>query len=129
MTRDELKLYIFETYSTSPDMPWPDSPEDEVFRHSSNRKWFALCMRIPKRYLGLPGDERTDVLNMKCDPLMTGSLLGREGFFPAYHMNKDKWISAVISDADEELLKTVLDMSFELTAPKIKRKRKDNQGE
>ena len=91
MTRDELKLYIFETYSTSPDMPWPDSPEDEVFRHSSNRKWFALC--------------------------------------PAYHMNKDKWISAVISDADEELLKTVLDMSFELTAPKIKRKRKDNQGE
>lgn len=124
MTRQELTQYIADVYSTEPDTPWADSPTDEVFRHAANRKWFALCMRIPQRYLGIGKDELIDVLNMKCDPVMIGSLIGSGGFYPAYHMNKDKWISVVLDDkTDDEMLKTVLDISFELTAPKVKRKK------
>ena len=63
---------------------------------------------------------------MKCDPLMTGSLLGREGFFPAYHMNKDKWLSVALDgSADDEQIKMLLDMSFELTAVTIQRRHKE----
>ena len=37
----------------------------------------------------MPGDESIDVVNLKCDPLLIGSLRSEPGFFPAYHMNKD----------------------------------------
>ena len=42
MNRGELKKYIFESYGTEPDCPWPKYPSYEVFRHGENRKWFAL---------------------------------------------------------------------------------------
>ena len=31
--------------------------------------------------------------NVKSDPLLIGSLRGQDGYFPAYHMNKEKWLS------------------------------------
>lgn len=65
------------------------NPNFAVFWHSNNQKWFALIMDIPRSRLGLPGDELLDVVNLKCDPLLIGSLRSEPGFFPAYHMNKD----------------------------------------
>ena len=44
MTRDELQRYIFDHYSTEPDYPWADAPNNAVFRHTGNRKWFALIL-------------------------------------------------------------------------------------
>lgn len=39
-----------------------------------------------------------------------------KGFLPAYHINKEKWISILLDgSADAELLKDLLDMSFQLT--------------
>lgn len=52
-----------------------------------------LVVEINARKLGLPEDKTVDVLNIKCDPMMIGSLRMKEGFFPAYHMNKENWIS------------------------------------
>lgn len=49
-----------------------------------------------------------------CDPLLTGSLVHENGFYPAYHMNKNSWITiALDGKADEEKIKWLLDMSFE----------------
>ena len=89
MTRDELQRYIFDYYSTEPDYPWPDAPNHAVFRHGGNRKWFALVLDVPRNKLGLPGTQMIDVVNLKCDPILIGSLRGEPGIFPAYHMNKD----------------------------------------
>ena len=53
---------------------------------------------------------------------MIGSLRLEQGFFPAYHMNKDKWISVALDGSvDDEQLMFLLDMSFELTDVKIKK--------
>ncbi len=90
-----------------------------VFRHEQNRKWFALLMSIPGSKLGIPGDQTVDILNLKCDPLLTGSLRREPGFYPAYHMNKETWITAALDgSAEEERIKQLLHMSFYLTAPK-----------
>ena len=35
-------------------------------------------------------------LNVKCDPLLIGSLRQKPGSFPAYHMSKTQWITAVL---------------------------------
>ncbi|MGI6080174.1 MAG: MmcQ/YjbR family DNA-binding protein [Candidatus Avilachnospira sp.] len=124
MNREELGTYISDTYGVEPDMPWADEPSYEVFRHVNNRKWFAVIMDIPRNRLGLPGDEMTDIVNLKCDPVILGSFLAEPGFFRAYHMNKENWITVALDgSADEEKLKFILDMSFELTASKLKRKK------
>ena len=53
-------------------------------------------MNVPEHRLGLPGDGSVNVLDVKCDPRMIGSLLSEKGFLPAYHMNKSTWISVLL---------------------------------
>ncbi len=59
-----------------------------AFRHSGNRKWFAIIMSVTEDRLGLKGDGILDIVNFKCEQALIGSLLGEEGFYPAYHMRR-----------------------------------------
>lgn len=123
MYRKELEEYIRTYYSGESDYPWIKYPNYEVFRHTSNKKWFALIMEVSKNKLGLPESDILSVVNFKCDPALTDSLLGKNGYFPAYHMNKVNWITVALDGSvpDNEI-KLLLDMSFEATAPKIRKK-------
>ncbi|MER2149133.1 MAG: MmcQ/YjbR family DNA-binding protein [Ruminococcus sp.] len=126
MNKTELQKYIAEAYSTVPDFPWESTPDAAVYRHENNRKWFALVMTIPKARLGIRSDGMIDIVNLKCDPLLVGSLRSEPGIFPAYHMNKDKWLSVALDgSADDEQIKMLLDMSFELSAVTIQRRHKE----
>ena len=119
MTKNELVQYIFDTYSVEPDHPFPRDEESSVFRHGDNKKWFALTMCIPYRSMGISRDGQVDVLNVKCDPLLMGALRGKPGFRPAYHMNKDKWITILLDgSAEREEITGLLALSFKLTATK-----------
>ena len=126
MTREKLEKYIQNNYSAEPDYPWVKYPDYEVFRHTSNKKWFAIIMEIPKDKLGLQTKDILSVVNFKCDPIMIGSFLNKEGYFPAYHMNKTSWITVALDGSvpDDEI-RMLLDMSFEATAPKIHKKKKE----
>lgn len=117
MNRQELVDYIFDAYSVEPDFPFPRDEVSCVFRHLDNRKWFALAMKVPCRTLGVAGDGTVDILNLKCDPLLIGSLRGQAGFYPAYHMNKDQWITVLLDgSAERTAIEALLAMSYELTA-------------
>ena len=117
MTRAELTRCIFDTYGVEPDYPFHGDDTSAVFRHADNRKWFALVMNIPAQKLGLPTDARIDIVNMKCDPLLIGSFRGLPGLFPAYHMNRENWITAALDgSAPEDEIKILLAMSYDLTA-------------
>ena len=123
MNREELEAYILNHYSTEPDYPWADTPRAAVFRHAGNRKWFALMMEVPRDKLGLPGTEKFDIVNFKCDPILIASLRGETGIFPAYHMNKASWITAALDGSvPVETIELLLDVSYELTKPKTRKK-------
>ena len=124
MTRNELETFIMETYNSDADYPWLKYPNYEVFRHCNNQKWFALIMDVPKKKLGLQGEEILDVVNFKCDPLLIGSLRKEPGFFPAYHMSKDSWITVVLDGSvSDEKIKMLLDVSYQATASKTHKKK------
>lgn len=124
MERREIEQYIFDTYSVEPDYPWMDTPESAVFRHAGNRKWFALVTTVSKSKLGLREQAPLDIVNLKCDPILIGSLRMERGFFPAYHMNKDKWITAALDgSAPDDTIKMLLEMSYQATAPKHRRRK------
>ena len=123
MNREELEACILNHYSTEPDYPWADTPRAAVFRHANNRKWFALMTEVPRGRLGLPGAEPLDIVNFKCDPILIASLRGETGIFPTYHMNKASWITAALDGSvPAEMIELLLDVSYELTKPKIRRK-------
>ena len=122
MERKEPFEWAKEIYGAEPDYPWNDW--NCVLRHKNNKKWFALVIEVNAKKLGLQEDKTVDVLNIKCDPMMIGSLRMKEGFFPAYHMSKENWITAALDgSASDETLKTLLDMSHQATAPKVRGKR------
>ena len=51
--------------------------------------------------------------------LLIGSLRGQDGYFPAYHMNKEKWLSIQLGKPElDDAIKDLLSLSYELTAPK-----------
>lgn len=73
-------------------------------------------VEVNAKKLGLQEDKTLAVLNILCDPMMIGSLRMKEGFFPAYHMNKENWISILLDgtvSADE--IKSLMELSCQLT--------------
>ena len=122
MTRQELTDYIFDAFSVEPDYPFPRDEVTCVFRHTDNRKWFGIIMKIPYRTLGMNRDGETDIVNIKCDPVLMGSLREKPGFRPAYHMNKDKWITILLDgSAGREEVTALVDMSFRMTETKLRK--------
>ena len=103
-----------------------ETPDCAVLRHADSRKWYALLMEVPCTRLGLPGSGQMDTLTLKCDPVLIGALRTRKGFLPAYHMNKEHWLTLCLdgSVSEEEGL-SLLEMSFALTQRKMKKLRKD----
>ena len=114
MERSELFEWVKETYGTAPDYPWNDW--NAVLRHAESKKWYAVILEVSVQKLGLAGNQIIDILNVKSDPLLIGSLRSKQGYFPAYHMNKEKWVSIALdrSVPDDEI-KNLLDMSYKLT--------------
>ena len=124
MTRQELFEWCKQQYGTEPEYPWHDG--NAVLRHIENRKWYGVVLEVGRDKLGLPGSGDVDVLNVKCDPLLIGSYRAQSGFFPAYHMNKEKWLSILLGEPKlDDAIRELLTLSFELTAPK-KGKQKKN---
>ena len=115
MTKQDLLSYCSGTYGTSPDYPFDEDFETAVLRHGENRKWYALVMRVSRRKFGFDSDEVIDVVNLNLPTEMFGSFGVADGVYPAYHMNKEHWISAVLSAVEDDKLRFLIDMSWELT--------------
>lgn len=123
MDRAALIAFITEQYSAHEENPWKKYPNYAVFRHEDNQKWFALMMNISKSKLGLSSNAMIDVLNVKCDPMLISALRNEKGVYPAYHMNKENWLTLALDGSiKDDQLKWLLDQSFELTASKKKQK-------
>lgn len=122
MDREELEKYITDAFNADAEFPWAKYPNYIVFRHSNNKKWFALIMDVPKEKLSLNENGTVSVVNLKCDPVMVDILLSEPGFFPAYHMNKKSWITIALNDnANADKIKMLIDMSFDLTSSKVRK--------
>lgn len=127
MNRKQFIQYVTEQYGVDGEYLWANYPGYCAFRHPNNHKWLALVMDVPKNELGLQGTEILDVVNLKCDPILIGSLRKESGFFPACHMSKAGWITVALDGSvPDEQIKLLLDMSYDATAPKIKRKAKQS---
>ncbi len=128
MTRNEFESLVLEAYGTKADYPFDEDFETGIFRHQSSKKWFAIAMKIPRNKIGFLDDKIIDVVNFKCAPEIIESLAGIEsGIFRAYHMNKIHWLTVALDMCDSDTVAWLLEISYNLTKPKEKRKNKRTQ--
>ncbi len=129
--KQDVEKYIKKKYGAAPEHLWKSYPGYSVFRHQDNRKWFAIIMDVDSEKLGITGDARIDVIDIKIDDLMLRDiLLQQAGYYPGYHMNKANWISIVLDGTVpfDEVCRQI-DLSFEITASAKQKKKFRNPKE
>lgn len=120
MTKRSYLQYCLDAFGTSPDYPFDEDFETAVLRHADNRKWYAIVMRVSRKKFGFRSDEVIDVVNLKLPTEMFGSFGAADGVYPAYHMNKQHWISVLLPDAPDDVIEFLTNCSFEATRSKRK---------
>ena len=120
MTKRELVNLCLELPDTIEYYPFDIDPEDPkawaAIQHNGNRKSLAF-VSVHRGQL---------IINLKCNPFEADMF--RQMFkdcTPGYHMNKDHW-NTIVPDGDVplEMLKMMIEKSYELTKPKQKKDRK-----
>ena len=112
--REEIFEYVKKQYGTIPEYLWSSSSDSAVLRHH-NGKWYAVIMNVERSKLGLDGDDTVEIIDVKCDPEMTGMIIQTYGFLPGYHMNKQHWITILLDGiVGESKILDFLDMSYDL---------------
>ncbi|MBR2615925.1 MAG: MmcQ/YjbR family DNA-binding protein [Clostridia bacterium] len=115
MNREELERFIESRYGVGGERLFHRYPTFRVYRHGHNRKWFAVLMDISGKKIGL-GEGIVSVVNLKCHRDMTDYLWQEAGIFPAYHMNKEHWITCLLDGSvPSERVVGLLASSFLLT--------------
>ena len=128
MDREEIFEYVKKQYGTIPEYLWSSSPDSAVLRHH-NGKWYAVIMNVERSKLGLDGDDTVEIIDVKCDPEMTGMIIQTYGFLPGYHMNKQHWITILLDGTvGESKILDFLDMSYDLIDGSIGKLEKNNGG-
>ena len=115
--REEIEKYINENYDILQEYPWNEYPNYTTFKHKNNQKWFALIMDVPYEKLNIRKEGIVNVINLKNIPEMLGGLRKDEGILPAYHMNKEHWITILLDGTvPKQKICDLIDISYDLTS-------------
>ena len=76
-------------------------------------------MDVPFEKLNIDKQGMVDIINLKNIPEIIGGLRKQPGILPAYHMNKEHWITVLLDGSvSEEKINDLIDVSYELTKKK-----------
>jgi len=75
-------------------------------------------MNVSKENLGLESKEELDIIDLKLAPELIQMLKNKSGYFTAYHMNKEHWISISLKDAEPSELFQLIESSYMLVMKK-----------
>lgn len=116
VSRQEIFDFAEKEFGVKPDYPFAKFPAYAVLRHSNDGKWFGLVMNVPFNKIGLEGDDEIDILDVKCHVAKVADLANEDGFRPAYHMNKEHWITARLDGSvPKDTVLALLRESYDLT--------------
>ena len=123
--REKVYGYVKRKYRSEPEYLWRRFPDYAVFRHEDNRKWYGLIMDVPQKNLGIPGEGRVDILNVKLDDLLLADMLvQREGYLRGYHLSRGNWISILLDGTvPMKEIREMIDLSYRVTASAKKKQK------
>lgn len=107
--------YIGEKYGDKQEFLWQKFPEDSVFRRKGSDKWYALFLIVARNKIGLEGDEKIEILDVRVKTEDLEKIIDNKKFFPAYHMNKKSWLTVCLDGSvAEERIFSLIDESYRL---------------
>ena len=112
MTFTEIEQYILSKHEITYDYPF----DEEVRVYRIFNKIFALIIaELPLK------------INLKCDPIYALELRSLyKNIEAGYHMNKKHWNTVETNgDVDDELLKELIDHSFDMVVAKLTKKQQE----
>ena len=108
MKRKELFAYVAEHHQVNPEYLWKKNPNYAVLRHH-------FVKNVETEKLGLKGTQLEEIIDLKLEPELIEILQQSEGYLPAYHMNKQHWISVQLKKVAPEQILKLLEMSYKFT--------------
>lgn len=100
------------------DNPFSRQDGEYVLRNGKSGKWFGIYLRLPVWFCG---GERSEMgLNLKCLPEIS-ALLREEyaGILPAYHMNKEHWITVRLDGSvPDEMIVDLMRSAYDIVDSK-----------
>ena len=111
---NRINKYIKEKYNNEPEFLCDKFPGFAVYRNENNSKWYGIIMNLDLSKLDNSSGE-VEIINVKLNESKIQELLKKKGFYKAYHMSKNDWISIVLNDTitDNEII-SLLDESYNL---------------
>lgn len=87
----------------------------------------TLVFKVMGKLFALTNVDAFDSVNLKCDPEYAIELRETfQGVKPGYHMSKKHWNTvSVESDVPEQLLKEMIDQSYDLVVQSLTKKLRD----
>lgn len=112
MNIEEFYTYCLQKKGVSEHFPFDDQ---------------TLVFKVASKIFALTDVTNFNSINLKCDPERAIEL--REQFVavqPGYHMNKKHWNTITLfSDLDDQLLKALIDHSYQLVLSSLPKKTRD----
>jgi len=109
----ELIKYVSEKYGDALEYLWEDTPDNAIWRRQDNKKWYAALLTVSRSKLGLQGDKKAEIINLKASPERVEELLKLQGIFPAYHTNKKHWYTVILDGTlKTEFICSLIDESY-----------------
>jgi len=123
--REDVLRYAKGKYKTEPEHLWRRFPHYAVLRHEDNRKWYGLIMDIPRENLGLHGEGRVDILNVKlADTAYADMLIHQNGYFKGYHISRGNWVSVLLDGTvPMKDIQSLLAESYAVTSKKYRKQK------
>lgn len=115
---NQILDHIKTEYDAEPEFLWPERfPTYSIFRHDDNRKWFALIGVVPSMRLGIEDDKEIEIINLKFDKNQALDFTEtNDHIFPAYHMNKNNWITILLDGTlPDEMIFELISKSYLLS--------------
>ncbi len=110
-----VEQYVFEKYGDKFEYLWEKFPDNAVFRRCDNNKWYGAVLTVGRNKLGLSGEGKIEVLDLRGEVEEIVRLVDGERYFPAYHMNKKHWFTVCLDGSvDIEEIYQRIEMSYQL---------------
>ena len=105
----EVIQYIRAKYKNEFEFLWKSSPQNAIVRRQDNKKWYAVLLTIPRNKLGLSGDDKIEIIDLRLKKEDVSAVVDNCRIFPGFHMNKQHWITICLdgSVALEEIFRRI----------------------
>ena len=115
----KLILYAEDKYGSALEFLWEKFTDNAIWRRKDNKKWYGILLTVPKNKLGLPSDDKVEIIDLRTNPESIDSVIDNKTVFGGYHMNKKHWITVCLDGTVPlKKIENMLDISYELAGRK-----------